>query len=68
MNIEDLAKKLKECFKEAERDEKRGKKHKGLLVGKLQEDVAKEYIKKAKESLELCEMYKEKRYDYKRKN
>jgi len=31
MKTEDLVKNLKECFKEAEKEEEKGNKHKGLL-------------------------------------
>lgn len=65
MTTEELAKKLKECFKNAEKDEKEGKKHKGLLATEPSDEKAKFYIQKAKESLELCKFYKEKRFDYK---
>ncbi len=62
---EELEKILKECFKTAEKDEKRGKKHKGLLLVKPDNKSAEEYIKKAKVELELCEIYKQKGIDYK---
>lgn len=32
MKLEELEKTLKECFKKAEQDEKKGIKHKGLLI------------------------------------
>ena len=57
--------KLKECFDSALNDEKRGKKHKGLLVVKLDSKVAEEYVNEAKINLELCELYKLKGFDYK---
>ena len=65
MKTEDLARNLKECFKEAEKEEKKGNKHKGLLFTRSDVEAAKSYIKKAKESLELCDIYKERRIDYK---
>lgn len=65
MEIEELEKRLKECFKKAERDEKKGIKHKGLLIKTPKEEEAKEYIEKAKRELELCDFYKEKGFDYK---
>lgn len=65
MKTEDLVKNLKECFKEAEKEEEKGNKHKGLLFTWPDIEAAKSYIKKAKESLKLCEIYKEKRIDYK---
>lgn len=65
MNAEELEKYLRECFKTAKKDEKKGKKHKGLLLGKPDDKSAEEYIKKAKMELELCEIYKQKGIDYK---
>ncbi len=56
---------LKECFSNALKDEKKGKKHKGLLVVKPDAKEAEEYIIKAKKNLELCKLYKEKGFDYK---
>ena len=46
--MEDLAKKLRDCFKDAEKDEKEGKKHKGLLVVEPNDKYAREYIQKAR--------------------
>ena len=56
---------LKECFKTAEKNEKAGIKHKGLLVRNFNQEEAKGYIEKAKRELELCSFYKEKGFDYK---
>ena len=56
---------LRECFSNALKDEKKGKKHKGLLVVKPNAKEAEEYIIKAKKNLELCRLYKEKGFDYK---
>lgn len=58
-------KEVKECFKLAVKDEKRGKKHKGLLITKPSDKTAREYLEKAKTNLELCDLYKEKGFDYK---
>ncbi len=58
-------KELNECFKLALRDELKGKKHKGLLITKLDNNKAKEYLDKAKTNLLLCDLYKEKGFDYK---
>ncbi len=63
--MEDLVNKLKECFRNAKNDEKNGRKHKGLLASKIEDKEAEEYIKKAKINLELCEIYKQKGFDYK---
>lgn len=62
MNIE---KEVKECFQSAARDEKKGKKHKGLLFTKPNVDAAKEFIAKANQNLEYCEIYLQKGSDYK---
>ncbi len=58
-------KEVKDCFSNAVKDEKKGKKHKGLLVTKQDNKIAEEYIKKAKLNLELCDFYKQKGFDYK---
>lgn len=60
-----IEKDLKECFKNAEKDEKKGKKHKGLLITKPSLEIAKSYIEKAKEGLRFCELYKKEGADYK---
>lgn len=57
--------KIYECFATAEKDEQKGRKHKGLLFTKLDQEVAKEFIVKAKKNLELCQFYKDKSFDYK---
>ena len=59
------AKEVKDCFSNARNDEKKGKKHKGLLLIKSDEKRAREYLAKAKMNLELCNLYKEKGYEYK---
>jgi len=57
--------KVFECFSLAKKDEEKGKKHKGLLfVGKYNKK-AEEYVQKAKVNLQLCELYKKQRMDYK---
>ena len=60
-----MNKRLRECFRNALNDEKKGRKHKGLLIVGKDDKTAEEYIKKAKLNLELCDFYKEKRFDYK---
>ena len=65
MNTEEIGKTLRECFKAAEKDEKKGRKHKGLLLCRPDDKSAREYIQKAKMPLELCEIYKQKEIDYK---
>ncbi|MBI2507982.1 hypothetical protein HYV89_03440 [Candidatus Woesearchaeota archaeon] len=65
MSIENLEKDLKECFRVAKKDEKKGNKHKGLLLTIPDDELAEEYIKKAKTELELCDIYKQKELDYK---
>ena len=64
MKTEEIAKKLRESFKTAEKDDKSGVKHKGLVF-KGFNDKAKGYIEKAKKELELCSFYKDKGFDYK---
>ncbi len=56
---------VKDCFSAANRDEEKGKKHKGLLVIEKDDKKAIEYLKKAEQNLEICELYKERRLDYK---
>lgn len=56
---------VKECFANALRDDRKGKKHKGLLTTKPDQKQAQEYLSKAKTNLLLCDFYKEKEYDYK---
>jgi len=56
---------VRECFISALDEEKKGKKHKGLLVTKSDDKKASECISKAKANLELCSLYKEKGFDYK---
>lgn len=57
--------KIKECFSTALNEEKKGKKHKGLLMTKPNVDVAKGFIERAKESLKFCELYYGMEADYK---
>lgn len=63
--MKELEKNLRECFRTAEKEEKRGRKHKGLILCKPDNKVAEEYILKAKMELELCQIYKQKGFDYK---
>ena len=56
---------VKACFSAALREEQKGRKHKGLLIGKRSRDVAEEYIDKAKEELESCDYFLEMGRDYK---
>jgi len=60
-----MTKEVKDCFSSAVKDERKGKKHKGLLITKPDDKVAEEYIKKAKLNLELCDFYKQKGFEYK---
>jgi hypothetical protein len=62
---DNLQTELKKCFELAEREEKKGRKHKGLLAVKPDKETAKEYIQKARDNLELCDIYREKGFDYK---
>lgn len=56
---------IRDCFVLAKVAEEKGKKHKGLLLTKPDQKKAEAYIVKAKDNLLLCELYKEKRFDYK---
>ena len=56
---------VNDCFASALKDEKKGKKHKGLLIANPDDKKAEEYLSKAKRNLELCDFYKEKGFDYK---
>jgi uncharacterized protein (UPF0332 family) len=55
---------IKDCFENAIKDEEKGKKHKGLLIGKVNEKMAKSYLAKAKLNIQLCELYKKNGFDY----
>ena len=59
-----MAKTVKECFSEAKKLDEKGKKHKGLLLTKPDPKKAEAYILKAKMNLNLCDIYKEKHFDY----
>ena len=60
-----MKKEVRDCFILAAKDEKKGKKHKGLLIGKSDNKAAEGYITKAKVNLQLCDVYKQKGFDYK---
>src|SRR3989344_7095828 len=60
-----MNKEARECFVLAIKDEKKGKKHKGLLITKQNNKIAEEYLDKAKTNLQLCDLYKEQGFDYK---
>jgi len=60
-----MSKEIIECFKSARKDEKKGKKHKGLLITEPSLEKAKEYLDKARDSLRFCEIYKNSGSDYK---
>ena len=57
--------KVHECFAVAKKEEQKGRKHKGLLFIKPNQEEAKGFIIKAKKNLELCQFYKDKGFDYK---
>ena len=65
MKTEELEKSLRECFRTAQKDEKKGKKHKGLLITQPDHKKAEEYLAKAKVNLHLCDLYKKQGFDYK---
>lgn len=56
---------IRDCFKSAIKDEKKGKKHKGLLITKPDNKIAEEYLAKAKKNLELCDIYRKTDHNYK---
>lgn len=60
-----IQEKVSECFAAAEEDEQKGRKHKGLLFTKPNQEEAKGFIAKAKQNLELCQFFKEKGFEYK---
>ncbi len=60
-----MSTKIRECFESAKKDEKKGKKHKGLLVVEPSPKRAEEYLDKARDSLRFCEIYKNSGSDYK---
>ncbi len=60
-----MEKVVKDCFVSALKDEKKGKKHKGLLITKPNQKEAEEFIDKAKKNLGLCPVYKKEGFDYK---
>jgi uncharacterized protein (UPF0332 family) len=57
--------KTKDCFSSARKAEEKGRKHKGLLIVNPNDKEAEQYIAKAKTNLRTCELFKEKRLDYK---
>ena len=59
-----MSKEIKECFKSALRDEKKGKKHKGLLITRQNNILAEKYLNKARRNLKLSEIYKENGFEY----
>lgn len=60
-----MTKELNECFSSAAKDDAKGKKHKGLLIGKPDDKKAEEYVAKAKINLQLCGLYRAQGFDYK---
>ena len=60
-----MKKEVRDCFVLAAKDEKKGKKHKGLLITKPDNKTAEGYIQKAKANLQLSDFYKQKGFDYK---
>jgi len=56
---------VNDCFKNAIKEDKNGKKHKGLLISIPNNKKVIGYLAKAKKNLELCDLYVEKGFDYK---
>jgi uncharacterized protein (UPF0332 family) len=57
--------KLENAFLNAIKDEKKGKKHKGLLRVSPNQKTAESYLEKAKKNLQLCNLFLEKGFEYK---
>jgi len=55
---------VRDCFRSVIKDEEKGKKHKGLLIEKVNDEMAKTYIIKAKQNIQLSELYKKNGFDY----
>lgn len=60
-----MKKEVRDCFVNAIKSEKKGKKHKGLLITQPNNKMAEEYLAKAKVNLQLCSLYKEQGFEYK---
>ena len=60
-----MKKEVRDCFILAIKDERKGKKHKGLLITKPSNKEANGYLAKAKINLQLCDLYKKEGFDYK---
>ena len=58
-------KEVEKCFSSAIKEEKKGRKHKGLLILEPDDKKAREYLSKAKKNLELCDTFRQAGYDYK---
>lgn len=56
---------VEKCFSDAIKEEKKGRKHKGLLILEPDDKKACEYLNKAKKNLELCDTFRQAGYDYK---
>lgn len=61
----EIEKDVKSCFFTAIKEEKKGKKHKGLLKLEPNIEEAKGYITKAKQNIELCHVIHNRNFDYK---
>ena len=57
-------KEVKDCFRNAIKDDEKGKKHKGLLIGESNQKMAEGYLTKAKLNIQLSELYKKNGFDY----
>jgi hypothetical protein len=60
-----MLKKIRECFKNALKDDRAGKKHRGLLKTAPDMKTAKGYLEKAGVNLKACEYLRKERMDYK---
>lgn len=55
---------LRDCFRSAIKGDSIGKKHKGLLIKKPDDKLARKYLDKAKKNIELCDIYKNNGFEY----
>lgn len=57
--------KVEWCLNKAKKELQEGKKHRGFVKVEADLERAREYLAKARTNLELCDLYKEKGFEYK---
>jgi len=57
-------KEVRSCFTSAIKDDEKGKKHKGLVIGEPNNKMAEGYLIKAKENIQLAEIYMKNGFEY----